>query len=76
MLHAAAPNACGSVRKHLYLAYGPRWMRPSGYNNHSPELLVRTPNHFKAKDSYWTRSEVVGTLLWVLQAASSPMVRT
>lgn len=42
MLHAAAPNACGSVRKHLYLAYGPRWMRPSGYNNHSPELLVRT----------------------------------
>ena len=49
MLHAAAPNACGSVRKHLYLAYGPRWVRPSGYNNHSPELLVRTPNHFKAK---------------------------
>lgn len=29
LLHGVSPNVGGSVRKHLYVAYAPRWVRPT-----------------------------------------------
>jgi ectoine hydroxylase-related dioxygenase (phytanoyl-CoA dioxygenase family) len=42
MLHSVTPNLSKSFRKALYISYGPRWIRPSGYMEQDPALIARS----------------------------------
>ena len=40
MLHAVAPHlSADSYRYHIHISYTPRWIRPTGYVAHDPQLL-------------------------------------
>lgn len=42
LLHAVTPNLSSTQRKAIYISYTPRWVRPTGHIDHSPELLARS----------------------------------
>ena len=48
LLHGVAPNLAPSVRKHLYIAYTPRWVRPTAPDATmllDPELQFANQSH-------------------------------
>ena len=42
LLHSVTPNQSKKFRKSLYVSYGPRWVRPSGYLDQDPDLVERS----------------------------------
>ena len=42
ILHSVTPNRSKNPRKALYISYGPRWIRPSGYYEQDPDLIARS----------------------------------
>ena len=43
LLHAVAPHLSRASRRyHIHISYTPRWVRPTGYEAHDPELLARS----------------------------------